>query len=144
MKRNLLKIFIAIGFIIICLFFYAINSNFPNHNSSIDLTGSDSYWRASLNIQVGYRSELIIRTSKYEEFEVPSEISIEIIAKDKSVYSDNLKFIPDTNFKNSGKYTIHLESNKYLERNYRKLYLVIRFDDETSKIPLREKIVIEN
>lgn len=60
MQRNLLKIFI-IALIGICIVFYLINSNSPKHNSSIDLTGNDSFWRASLNIQVGYRSELIIR-----------------------------------------------------------------------------------
>jgi len=85
-------------------------------------------------------SKLIIKPAT-DKFEIPSEISVDIFVKDKCVYTDNLKFLPSSNFKNYGIYTVNLNSNKYLERNYKNVYVVIRFNDETSKILLNDNIL---
>lgn len=144
MKRNFLKVFIVIALISSCIIFYAINSSYPKHNSSINLTGRDEFFKVYLNMQVGYRNELMILPGKYEDFEMPSEIIVEVFAKDKSVYTDILKFIPSTNFENYGKYTARIDSNKNLERNYKDVHVAIRFNDEVSKILLKEEVKLNN
>ena len=93
----------------------------------------------SLNIHFNYGSELIIRPAT-DLFEFPSEISVDVFVKDKCIYTDNLKFIPSSNFKNFGVYTVDLNLNRYLERNYKNVYVVIRFNNETSKILLHENM----
>ncbi|WP_315122459.1 hypothetical protein [uncultured Clostridium sp.] len=136
MKRNFLKMFIGVMFISLYLIFYVINTNSSKHaNSIIDLTGSNGLWKASLNIHFKYDSELIIRPMS-DNFEVPSEISIDIIADNNCVYTDRLKYIPDSNEKLLGEYMLALISDDYFKKDIKDVDIIIRFNDESSSILL--------
>lgn len=114
-----------------CLIFYMESTR----KEIIDMNGSNDFWRASLNIHPRYRCELVISPAT-DEFELPTEIYIDVLAKDKSIYTDNLKIIKNKNYSEFGIYRITFDSNKYLESNYKDIYVVVSFNDENSKIPL--------
>lgn len=140
MKRNLLKTIVTIGFIGICLILYITKFNVIT-NRSIDMTGTNDIWRASLNIQTGYNNELVIILST-EEFEPPSEVFVDILVKNKSVYNNKLKIRQD-DFLRFGIYKHSFDSIKYLEKNYKDVSVFVNFNDETIIIPLTSIEIIE-
>jgi len=137
MKRNSLYIFIGIIFISVFTIFYLINTNTVNNSKTIDLKGSNIIWSASLNINLKYDSELIIRPQR-EDYEVPSEISVEIIVNENSVYIGNLKYIPDTNGFLIGKYMVTLISGDYFNKDIEdeEVSIIVRYNNESSSILL--------
>ena len=144
MKRNSLYILIGILFISLFTFFFLFNTNSENNNKTIDLKGSNIIWSASLNIILNHDSELIIRPQR-EDYEVPSEISVEIIVNENSVYIGNLEYIPDTNGFLIGKYMVNLNSSDYFNKDIedKYVYIIIRYNDESSSILLDKKRVFK-
>lgn len=144
MKRNSLYILIGILFISLFTFFFLFNTNSENNNKTIDLKGSNIIWSASLNIILNHDSELIIRPQR-EDYEVPSEISVEIIVNENSVYIGNLEYIPDTNGFLIGKYMVNLNSGDYFNKDIedKYVYIIIRYNDESSSILLDKKRVFK-
>ncbi len=140
MKRNHLKIITIIVFIGICLIFFITRFNMTK-NRGIDMTGRNDEWRASLNIAIGYNNELVI-TLVTEEFEPPSEVFVDILVKDKSVYKNKLEIEHD-NFPHSGIYKSYFDSIKYLEKNYKDVSVFVNFNNETITIPLTSIKIIE-
>jgi len=110
-------------------------------NTTIDMTGKNDMWRASLNMNIGYNNELVI-TLVTEEFDPRSEVIVDILAKGKSVYSDKLKIRKD-DFPHSGIYKSNFHSVKYLEKNYKDVSIVVSFNDETITIPLTSIEIME-
>ena len=110
-------------------------------NKTIDMNGKNDVWRASLNINTGYNNDLVIRLIT-EEFEPPSEISVDVLAKDKSVYSESLK-IEEDDFPHAGIYKSNFDSVKYLEKNYKDVSIIVSFNNETIIIPLDSIEIIE-
>lgn len=140
MKRNFLRIITIIGFIGICLILYITQFNMVK-NRIIDMTGNNDEWKTSLNMHIGYNNELVI-TLVTEKFEPPSEIFVDILVKDKSVYNNKLKIKQD-NFPHSGIYRCYFDSIKYLEKNYKDVSVFVNFNDETITIPLTSIKIIE-
>lgn len=140
MKRKTLFILIGTIFIGLCLIIYLINANSSKQTSkqtTIDLTGGNNFWQASLNIQLEYDSELIIRPGR-DDFKIPSEISIDIIVDNKRVYTDRLKYIPDPQFR-LGEYTrVRFKSKDYFKKDIRNVYIIIKYNGESSSISLNQ------
>lgn len=138
MKRKTFFMLIGIIFIGLCLIFYLINANSSKQTSkqtTIDLTGGNGFWQVSLNIQLEYDSELIIRPGR-DDFKIPSEISIDIIVNNKRVYTDRLKYIPDPQFR-LGQYTkVRLTSKDYFKKGTKNVHIIIRYNGESSSISL--------
>jgi hypothetical protein len=140
MKRNHLKIIITIVFIGICLILYIVRYNMTK-NRIIDMTGSNDAWRASLNMAIGYNNELVIKLVT-EEFEPPSEVFVDILVKNESVYNKKLEIEHD-NFPHSGIYKCYFDSIKYLEKNYKDVSVFVNFNNEAITIPLTSIKIIE-
>lgn len=138
MKRNIQKI--ALITILTSMVLYMISCNMEK-NKTIDMTGNNDVWRASLNISIGYDNELVIKLVT-EEFDPPSKINVDVLAKEKSVYSDNLKMIKN-DFPHSGIYKSSFGSVKYLEKNYKDVSIVVVFNDESIIISLDSIEIIE-
>lgn len=119
--------------IVIFLFIYMIRFSIMR-NTIIDIVGNNNMWKASLNMQIGYNNELVI-TLTTEKFEPPSEIFVDILVKDKSVYTDKLE-IEDNNFSQFGIYKCNFNSIKYLEKNYKDVSVTVSVNDELITIPL--------
>jgi hypothetical protein len=136
MKRKTLFMLIGIIFIGLCLIIYLINAN-SSKQTTIDLTGGNDLWQASLNIQLDYDSELIIQPGR-DDFNIPSEISIDIIVNNKRVYTDRLKYIPDPQFR-LGQYTkVRLTSKDYFKKGTKNVHIIIRYNGESSSILLNQ------
>ena len=135
MKRIFFKILVGIIFISLCLIIYMINTNPLKSDDSIDLTGSNNFWKASLNINLKYDSELIIYPRR-DDFNIPSEININIFVNKNCVYSGRLKYIPDSNKKLLGKYKISLISNYYFKEDINNVYIIIKYNNKSSSIAL--------
>lgn len=140
MKPKHLKIITIVGIIGICLIIYITRFNLST-NKNIDMTGNEDAWRASLNVQIDYNNELVI-TLITEEFKPPSEVFVDILVKDKSVYNSKLKREQD-DFLHAGIYKEHFDSIKHLERNYEDVSVLVSVNDETIKIPLNSIEIIE-
>jgi len=112
-----------------------INTNPLKSDDSIDLTGSNNFWKASLNINLKYDSELIIYPRR-DDFNIPSEININIFVNKNCVYSGRLKYIPDSNKKLLGKYKISLISNYYFKEDINNVYIIIKYNNKSSSIAL--------
>ncbi len=138
MKRNMLKFTLII--FLVSMIFYMTSCNMAK-NTTIDMTGRNDMWRASLNMNIGYNNELVITLST-EEFEPPSEVVVDILAKGRNVYSDKLKIRKD-DFPHSGIYKSNFDSIKYLEKNYKDVSIVVSFNDETITILLNAIDIIE-
>ena len=134
MKKNFLKIVTVVILLSICLIIYLTRANNPEYDI-IDITGNNGVWSASLNINIGYSNHLFI-TPATDKFELPPEMIIEVFVKDKSIYADRLKIIKKDNFQDYGEYKCKFDSNKYLEKNYNDVYILISYKDETSKVDL--------
>lgn len=76
---------------------------------------------------------------------MPSEISVEIIVNENSVYIGNLEYIPDTNGFLIGKYMVNLNSGDYFNKDIedKYVYIIIRYNDESSSILLDKKRVFK-
>jgi hypothetical protein len=102
------------------------------------------FWHASLNIHLQYDTELII-TPQRDDFKIPSEISADIITNDKCVYTGKLEYIPDSFNKNYlGSYRVRINSDDiisddYFKKDNNEVYIIIRFNNESSKIILRKQ-----
>jgi hypothetical protein len=141
MKRPLLKVFIGVIFISLCLTFYVSYTTSAKPTGTIDLTGSKDFWRASLNIHLQYDGELIIMPIR-NDFEIPSEISTDIIVNNKCVYTNTLKYIPDSNKNLLGRYMARIDSDDiisgdYFKRSNDEVYINIRSNGESSSILLK-------
>ena len=67
-RHVMITVMLIIGF---CIFiFWGIQKTF-GENKIIDLNGNNAYWKASLNISLGYNSELIIQPRRHDIF-IPS------------------------------------------------------------------------
>lgn len=138
MKRNVFKVFIVITFIVLCLIFYIANTTFSKPTGSIDLTGGNDFWKAYLNIHLQYDSVLMIVPGS-DSFSIPSEISIDITVNNKCIYTDRLKYIPNSNKNSLGKYTATIKSNELFKKDISNVYLIIRFNDKSSSIMLNPR-----
>lgn len=142
MKRNVLKIFISIMFISLCVILFVMNTTSAKPTGTIDLEGGNDFWHASLNIHLQYDTELII-TPQRDDFKIPSEISADIITNDKCVYTGILKYIPDSFNKNYlGSYRVRINSDDiisddYFKKDNNEVYIIIRFNGQSSSILLR-------
>ncbi len=128
------KAFIFIGILVIslCLIFYITNTNSSKHtDTTIDLKGANNFWKASLNIHMNYDSELIIQPQR-DDFNVPPEINVDIIVNDKCVYTDGLKYIPNSNKELFGNYFVRLNSNDYFTKDTKNIDLIIKYNNERS------------
>lgn len=132
------KAFIFIGILVIslCLIFYVKNTNLSKYtDTTMDLKGANNFWKASLNIHLNYDSELIIQPQR-EDFNVPPEINVDIIVNDKCVYTDGLKYIPNSNKELFGNYFVRLNSNDYFTKDTKNIDLIIKYNNERSSILL--------
>lgn len=89
MRKNLLKFVIPVTILVIIVAIYTTKSNFTK-GTTIDMQGNKDILKVSLNINTGYNNELVIRLVA-EGFELPSEIFVDILAKDKSIYTNKLE-----------------------------------------------------
>lgn len=138
MKRYMQK-FIFIIFLVSIVF--NVSSCSMAKNTTIDMTGRNGMWRASLNMNIGYNNELVV-TLATEEFEPPSEVTVDVFAKGESVYSNKLKIKKD-DFLHSGIYKSNFDSVNYLEKNYKDVSIVVSFNDESITIPLNSIDIIK-
>lgn len=138
MKRNLLKVTLITLLMSMTLYMTSCNTE---KNKTIDMNGKNDVWRAYLNMNTGYNNELVIRLVT-EEFDPPSEIIVDVLAKEKSVYSENLR-IEEDDFPHAGTYRSNFDSVKYLEKNYKDVSIVVSFNNETIIIPLDSIEIIE-
>ncbi len=125
----------------IILAVYATRPNFIQ-GTTIDMQGNKDFLRASLNINTGYNNELVIRLLT-EEFEPPLEIFIEILAKDKSIYTNKLEKEENDNFPRSGIYKDSFDSIKDLEKNYKDISVSVTFNEQSFQIPLTSIKILE-
>ncbi|MCK9444801.1 MAG: hypothetical protein M0Q14_09795 [Tissierellaceae bacterium] len=132
MKKTLLKPIFAI--LAVFLVVYLVKANSMDY-SDINLSGNNDDWRAYLHINVGHSNELII-TPATDKFELPREIVIDIYVKDRSIYSDILTMAKSDNFPEYGTYKYKFDSNKYLVKHHKDIYILITYEDETSRILL--------
>jgi len=91
----------------------------------IDLVGRNDFWKASLNINVGYDSELIVRPIR-EDFDIPSEIDIIIIYNNNVLYNTKLEYIPNKNKNLLGKYSAKINSDEFFNENIDNIQLIIK------------------
>ena len=136
MKKNYLK-FISVFIVIGILFIIYITRVGVPKGTGIDLTGKNDTWRASLNVITGYDNELVI-TLVTEEFDIPSEVFVDVLVKNKSVYSQEIEKGND-DFPHAGIYRGYFDTVKYLEKNYNNVTLVVKSNDETITIPLEAR-----
>lgn len=140
MRRSFSKGMAIIILVVVSLIFYSTRSPMRK-NTTIDMIGENDGWKASLNMNIGYNSQLVV-TLVTEDFEPPSKISIDILAKDQIVYNDKLTIVKDK-FPHFGMYKGSFDSSKYLERNYKDVSVLINFNDEIITIPLTSIKIIE-
>lgn len=143
MKRNVIKVLIGIMFISLCLILYVTNTTSLKHTGTLDLTGGNDLWKVILNVHLQYDSELIIEPGS-DNFKIPPKISIDIIVNNNCVYTDRLEYIPSSNKKFLGKYMVKIDSDDiipddYFKKNNSKVYVVIKFNDQSSSILLTSK-----
>lgn len=131
MKRYILKITLITLLMSMVLY---MTSCSVEKNIIIDMQGSNDLWNAYLNVNTGYTYSLMV-TLVAEEFDPPTEIGVDVLVKEKSVYSDIIK-IKEEDYPHFGVYESRFDSVKYLEKNYENVSVVVDFDDETIAIPL--------
>jgi hypothetical protein len=142
MKRNVLKTFIGIIFIGVCLIFYVVNTSSAKPTGTIDLKGGNDLWHASLNIHLQYDTELIIQPAR-DDFKIPSEISADIIVNSKCVYTSKLEYTINSNNKDSlGTYRVKINSDDIIPGDYFKnknneVYIIVRLNGQSSSVLLR-------
>ena len=127
MKNNYLKLICIAILIGIYLIISSTKNSMPK-NTIIDMTGNNGIWSASLNINTGYSNEIVI-TPATTEFESPPSIIVELFVKDKKIFTDR-----NVRASDNGIYKLRFDSNKYLEKHYKEVHLVIGIDDEESKV----------
>jgi len=135
--KKILKVLIVIISINLCITFYLANqnSNSLKEEDTIDLVGNNKFWKASLNIHLNYDSELIIRPRR-DDFNIPPELSIDIMVDGNSLYTDTLEYIQEPN-NFLGKSMVVLDSDDYFNKDTDEIQLIIRYDNEISTIVLK-------
>ena len=135
MKKNFLKILVGITFVSLCLVVYIVYPTFSNSASSIDLTGSNNLWKVSLNVHLKHDSELII-CPRRDDFNIPSEINVNVIVNNNSIYNGKLKYISDSNKKFLGKYMTNLISDSYFKRDTNNVCIIIKYNGKSNSLTL--------
>ncbi len=127
MNKKHLQILFFIISISLIVSFYLVNKNSTTTNmpNIIDLVGRNDFWKASLNINVGYDSELIVRPIR-EDFDIPSEIDIIIIYNNNVLYNTKLEYIPNKNKNLLGKYSAKINSDEFFNENIDNIQLIIK------------------
>ena len=133
-KFLIISILLLLG---LCLIFYIINTIPVKTANEINLDGKDKFWKATLNIILKYDSELNIRPMR-DDFSIPSEIDIDIIIDNKSVYTDKLEYIQDHDGSLLGKYTVKINSSDYFDKSIEKVTIIIKYNNESSTIVLNK------
>lgn len=67
---------------------------------------------------------------------MPPEINVNIIVNDKNVYTDGLKYIPNSNKELFGNYFVRLNSSDYFTKDTKNINLIIEYNNERSLILL--------
>lgn len=137
MKKKFLIVLILI-LLGLCLTFYIINAISAKTTNEIHLEGKDTFWKASLNINLNYDSELNIRPRR-DDFIIPSVIDIDIVVNNKYVYNDILKYVEDIDGSSLlGKYTVKLNSSDYFNHKTKEVHIIIKYNNESSTILLKK------
>lgn len=71
-----------------------------------------------------------------DEFDLPSAIIIDVLVRDRSIYTDRLEIVNNENFPNYGTYKCRFDSNKYLEKNHKDVNVLISYGDGESMVEL--------
>ena len=69
-----------------------------------------------------------------DDFDIPTDISIDIIVDNNIVYTDNLKYEVANEY--LGIYSAYIDSKELFKRNIKEVYITIRFNDDSSSILL--------
>lgn len=132
------KLFIILGLLIgLGLTFYIIHISSSKTINEINLEGKDTFWKATLNVNFSHDSELNIRPRR-DDFNISSEIDINIIINDESVYNNELEYIEDPQGSLLGKYTVSINSSNYFDKGIEEVYLIIKHNSEISTIILKK------
>ncbi len=141
MKKNLLKIAIPVVILVLIVTIYTTKTNLTK-GTTIDMQGKDNIVRVSLNMNTGYNNELVVRLVT-EEFEPPSQVFVDILAKDKSIYTNKLEKEENDNFPQAGIYKDNFDSIKDLEKNYKDISVSVTFNEQSFQIPLTSIEILE-
>lgn len=141
MKKNFLKFVIPVTILVIIVAIYTTKFNFTK-GTTIDMQGNKDILRVSLNINTGYNNELTIRLVA-EELEPPSEILVDILAKDKSIYTNKLEKERKDNSPQFVVYKDSFDSIRDLEKNYKDISVSVIFNEESVQIPLTSIKIFE-
>ena len=141
MKKNLLKIVITVVILVLIVSIYTTKTNLTK-GTTIDMQGKDNIVRVSLNMNTGYNNELVVRLVT-EEFEPPSQVFVDILAKDKSIYTNRLEKEENDNFPQSGIYKDSFNSIKDLEKSYKDISVSVTFNEQSFQIPLTSIKIFE-
>ncbi len=117
-----------------------------NYNKCVDLTGTDSRWKASLNINFAYNSVINIRPyiDYYDNSAKipPSTIHVRIVVGDKEVYDKNLFYIQGQD-KELGYYTDDFLSNFKFPTDVEKATMIVEHDGEEDFVLLKRVDLFE-
>ena len=137
LKKLLIYIIVIINILIIS---YCLKETYLLETTRIiNLSGESKYWLADININLPYDSNLIIRPFR-DDFDIPSIIDIEIISNNKTIYTNKLEYIKDKNGY-LGDYRLELNSRDYFKYNTKDLIILIKYNNETSKVLLDDREV---
>lgn len=141
MKKNHLKFVIVVVILLLIVTIYTAKSKFTK-GTTIDMQGNDDIVRVSLNMNTGYNNELVVRLVT-EDFEPPSQVFVDILAKDKSIYTNKLEKEENDNFPQAGIYKDNFDSIKDLEKNYKDISVSVTFNEQSFQIPLTSIEILE-
>lgn len=141
MKKNLLKVVIPVVILVLIATIYITRPNFTK-GTTIDMQGKDDIISVSLNMNTGYNNEFVVKLAT-EELESPSQVFVDILAKDKSIYTNRLEKEENDNFPQSGIYKDSFDSIKELEKNYKDILVSVSFNEQSFQIPLTSIKILE-
>ena len=141
MKKNFLKFVILVVILVLIVTIYTTKSNFTK-GTTIDMQGKDDIVSVSLNMNTGYDNELVVKLVT-EEFESPSQVFVDILAKDKSIYTNKLEKEENDNFPQFGIYKDNFDSIRDLEKNYKDISVSVTFSEQSVQIPLTSIKILE-
>ncbi len=135
-KRIVLLVIVAVG---LSMLIFWKNLTLYDKGQSIDLSGNNEYWKAYLNIQLGYNSELCIQPRR-DDFAIPSKITANIISNEKKIYSVDLEYVPDnSNPEFLGSYITCFATEDYFKNDVEEVVLNIIYNENDISILLKNK-----
>jgi len=143
MKKKKLQIVLLIS-IIILLVLGISKIKFNQQDETIDLTGSNSFWKVSLNVHKGYDSVLILQPRR-GKFEIPKSIKFDLKVSNKSIYNGSIVYTKDPNPDFLGKYKLTFKDDiaKQLEKN-KDIKIDISFNNQVNTVKFQKIEIYKN